>query len=186
MVILALDQATTTGWAIVKDTGEVLASGVWKLADTKRTGESRGMRYIRFRCFLREALLDSYGTDSIGMICHEQTLLRGGAATEIANGLKALILEAAAETGVEVSCVHTTELKHWATGNGRAEKADMIKACISLSGVSPRDDNEADAVLIGLWASSKYGTFPAPEWEKKKAPKRRKSKRGGSWLDALD
>lgn len=182
MIILSLDQATTTGWAIVKDTGEVLASGIWKLADAKRTGESRGMRYIRFEHELRGAV----GKWNPRMICHEQTLLRGGAATEIANGLKALILKIAAEAEIEVSCVHTTELKHWATGNGRAEKADMINACISLSRVPPRDDNEADAILIGLWASSKYGTFPAPEWPSmKKAPKRRKSKRGGSWLDDL-
>lgn len=186
MVILALDQATTTGWAAVNDTGEVLASGVWKLADPKRTGESRGMRYIRFRRHLIDMLSTCFDRGSIKMICHEQTLLRGGAATEIANGLKALILEAAAEIGVEVSCVHTTELKHFATGNGRAEKSDMIDACFRLSGVSPRDDNEADAILIGLWASSVYGTFPAPQWaSKKKAPKRRKSKRGGSWLDEL-
>ena len=186
MVILALDQATTTGWAAVKDTGEVISSGVWQLSAPKRTGESRGMRYIRFRRHLQDMLSTCFDCGQIGMICHEQTLLRGGAATEIANGLKALILETAAETGVEVSCVHTTELKHWATWNGRAEKKDMVNACISLSGVSPHDDNEADAILIGLWASSVYGTFPAPEWEKKKTPKRRKSKRGKSWIDELE
>jgi Holliday junction resolvasome RuvABC endonuclease subunit len=185
MVILALDQATTTGYAVVEDTGRVLTSGVCKLADPKRTGESRGMRYIRFRRFLQDTLSTCFDCGNIEMICHEQTLLRGGAATEIANGLKALILEAAAESGVEVSCVHTTELKHFATGNGRAEKSDMINACFKLSGVSPRDDNEADAILIGLWASSRYGTFPAPQWGNKKAPKRRKSKRGESWLDDL-
>ena len=95
------------------------------------------------------------------MICHEQTLLRGGAATEIANGLKALILETAAEHNIEVSCVHAAELKKWATGNGRSDKQEMIDACFSLSGVSTIDDNEADAILIGLWASSKYGTFTA-------------------------
>ena len=181
MIILALDQATVTGWALVTGAGAVIASGIWKLADPRRTGESRGMRYIRFEHQLRSAL----ERWKPALICHEQTLLRGGAATEIANGLKALILKLAAESGTEVSCVHTSELKKFATGNGRAEKADMIKACISLSGVSPSDDNEADAVLIGLWASAKYGTFLAPEWEKKKAPKRRKSKRGGSWLDDL-
>ena len=183
MRILALDQATVTGWAVVEDSGEVVASGVWELADRKRTGESRGMRYIRFRADLNRAVRE-YRPN---MICHEQTLLRGGAATEIANGLKALILEAAAEHGIEVSCVHTTELKHFATGNGRAEKPDMVNAANLLSGRDVIDDNEADAILIGLWASSKYGTFPAPEWpSKKKAPKRRKPKRGSdSWIDDI-
>lgn len=174
MRILALDQATVTGWAVVEDTGAVVASGTWKLADRKRTGESRGMRYIRFRHEIEFAIK----TYQPSVICHEQTLLRGGAATEIANGLKALILEAAAFHGLEVSCVHTTELKKWATGNGRAEKPEMIEAAQKLANRVPSDDNEADAILIGLWASSIYGTFPAPEWQKKKSPRRRKSKRG--------
>ena len=183
MKILALDQATVTGWAVVEDTGTVVDSGIWRLADTKRTGESRGMRYIRFRAEICHAI-QKFRPD---MICHEQTLLRGGAATEIANGLKALILEAAAENGVEVSCVHTTELKRFATGNGRAEKQDMVNAANLLSGRAVVDDNEADAILIGLWAASKYGTFPAPEWPSgKKAPKRRKPKRGlESWVDEV-
>jgi len=180
MRILSLDQATTTGWAVVEDTGAVVASGIWRLADNRRTGESRGMRYIRFRHEIGFAIR----TYNPSMICHEQTLLRGGAATEIANGLKALILETAAERGIEVSCVHTTELKKWATGNGRAEKPDMIKAAQRLSGCVPGDDNEADAILIGLWASSIYGTFPAPQWEKKKTPRRRKG-RAGSWIEGL-
>lgn len=179
MRILSLDQATATGWAVVEDSGAVVASGIWKLADRKRTGESRGMRYIRFRHQLAAAI-EEYKP---AMICHEQTLLRGGAATEIANGLKALILEAAAFHGLEVSCVHTTELKKWATGNGRAEKPEMIRAANLLSGRVPSDDNEADAILIGLWASSIYGTFPAPQWEKKKSPQRKK--RAGSWIEGL-
>ena len=180
MRILALDQATSCGWAVTETDGTVVASGVWKLADRNRTGESRGMRYIRFRSNLRHAI-ELYKP---GMICHEQTLLRGGAATEIANGLKALILETAAELGLEVSCVHTSELKHWATGNGRAEKADMVKAAERLGNRPVACDDEADAILIGLWASAVYGAFPGPQWpSRKKAGKRKKE--SGSWLDEL-
>lgn len=159
MDILALDQATLCGYAVVRDNGERIESGTWRLADTKRTGESRGMRYLRFRHALLD-ILDKY--PEISLICHEQTLLRGGAATEIANSLKGVILMVAAERGLEVSCVHTTELKKWATGSGTADKADMIESAWMLSGHAPVDDNEADALLIGLWASSIYGTFPMP------------------------
>ena len=179
MVILALDQATTTGWAVSNDKGFLLGSGVWHLEDRKRTGESRGMRYIRFEAFLRKAI-ETWNPD---IIVHEQTLLRGGAATEIANGLKALILKVAEESGLNVSCVHTSELKHWATGNGAAEKKDMVKAATGFRlfqwdgpDYHPLiDDNEADATLIALWSSEKFGAFQGPKWpEKKKASKRRK------------
>ena len=184
MVFLALDQATTTGWAVTDDSGNILGSGVWHLADRKRTGESRGMRYIRFETELNRAIEQWKPS----LIVHEQTLLRGGDATEIANGLKALILKAAVEHGIEVSCVHTSELKKWATGDGRAEKPAMIKAATGFrlfQWDGPEyhpliDDNEADATLIALWASSKYGVFPSPEWpEKKKAPKRKRPGRKG-------
>jgi len=178
--ILALDQATTTGWAVTTGDGVILESGVWHLEDRKRTGESRGMRYIRFEAFLRQAIKQWHPN----IIIHEQTLLRGGAATEIANGLKALILKTTAAYGLGVSCVHISELKHWATGDGRADKEAMVLAaerfCLTQRrshGNRPLiDDNEADAICIGLWASSKFGAFQGPQWpDKKKAPKRKRS-----------
>lgn len=78
-------------------------------------------------------------------------------------------------------------MKKFATGNGRAEKPDMVNAANLLSKRPVIDDNEADAILIGLWAASIYGAFPAPEWPSmKKAPKRRKPKRGlESWVDEI-
>lgn len=153
MKILGLDQATTTGFAIA-ESGGIVESGTWELADRRRTGESRGMRYVRFRQELME-VFDRH--PDIRLIVHEQTLLRGGAATEIANGLKALILETAVRKGVEASCVHTTELKKWATGSGRADKPAMVEACRRRSGRDPRDDNEADAILIALWGAETLG-----------------------------
>lgn len=185
-VILALDQATTTGYAVTDRDGRILDSGVWHLADPKRSGESRGMRYIRFEKELHR-IIKAW---DVGLIIHEQTLLRGGAATEIANGLKALILKTAVECNIEVSCVHTTELKKWATGNGSADKALMIQTATrymtdqnqryAVCKPYPIDDNEADAVLIGLWASSQYGAFPAPVFPKqKKTPKKSKKKSSG-------
>lgn len=152
MKILAIDQATKTGYAVIEH-GTVVESGVWQLADNKRSGESRGMRYIRFE----KCLEDVQARHGFDLVVHEQTLLRGGAATEIANGLKALVLKFAARHGVEATCVHTSELKRFATGNGKADKAEMIDACVRMSMVLPEDDNEADAVLIGLWAWNKFG-----------------------------
>ena len=152
-MILAIDQATRCGWAVVNDDGSILLSGVWDLAEGHRSGESRGMRYLRFRHKLDEIL----GCYPVGMICHEQTLLRGGAATEVANGLKALILMAAEVYRVEVTSVHTTELKKWATGHGNADKRAMVESAERRLGRPVIDDNEADAVLIGLWAFAQYG-----------------------------
>jgi Holliday junction resolvasome RuvABC endonuclease subunit len=158
MRILALDQATACGYAVVED-GIVVESGTWQLSDKKRTGESRGMRYVRLEKRLHDLNLEFADNTkhSFDLIVHEQTLLRGGAATELANGFKAIILKFATEIGVDVTCVHTTELKKFATGHGKAEKSEMIQACFDLAMVRPADDNEADAILIGLWAWKNFG-----------------------------
>ena len=97
------------------------------------------------------------------------------------------LFKIAEENELDVSCVHTSELKHWATGDGKADKEHMIVAAMRFrlfqwEGVDYHpliDDNEADATLIALWASSKYGAFQGPSWpSKKKAPKRRKGESG--------
>lgn len=171
---MALDQATTTGWSIVDGNGNLIRSGTFCTADKKRTGESRGMRYIRFQKKI-EDIINEWHPD---MVCHEQTLLRGGAATELANGFKAIILKVCAERNIEVSCVHTTELKKWATGDGKADKRVMMRTSQSLTSCVPSDDNEADATLIGLWASEKYGNYHKPENpEEKREPKKPKRRR---------
>lgn len=42
-------------------------------------------------------------------------------------------------------------LKKWATGNGRADKDEMVEYCISRWGVKPVDDNEADAIHLFMY-----------------------------------
>ena len=51
MKILAMDCGSRTGWAYSKDKAE-LEHGVEEFR--VRTGESRGIRYIRFRKFLTD------------------------------------------------------------------------------------------------------------------------------------
>lgn len=154
MTIVGIDQATLCGYAVAVD-GVIKDSGTWNLKGKSRTGESRGMRYIRFEKHLQD-VIGKYHPD---MICHEQTLLRGGAATEIANSLKGLILMTAEKSHVPVTCVHASELKKFATGHGNADKSMMVYEAEKRLGRKVVDDNEADAVLIALWAHSSYGIF---------------------------
>jgi Holliday junction resolvasome RuvABC endonuclease subunit len=44
-------------------------------------------------------------------------------------------------------------LKKWATGKGNAKKAEMIEAARDHTGLDITDDNEADAVLLALYAA---------------------------------
>jgi Holliday junction resolvasome RuvABC endonuclease subunit len=146
MLILALDLATRTGWAIVRD-GRVIESGVQDFS--KRRGESNGLLFLRARKWLA-------GFDRPDLVAYERAHFRGGAATEICVGLQTRAQEQAAEWGVESAPVATGTLKAWAAGSGRADKAAMISWAASKLGRQPEDDNEADAVAVGLWAASEY------------------------------
>ncbi len=149
MVILALDLATRTGWAVVRD-GRVVESGVQTF--DKRRGESNGVLFLRARKWLSEF---GYPTRP-DLIAYEQAHFRGGAATEICVGLQTRAQEVAAEWGVESAPVPTSTLKKWATGVGRAEKPAMIAWAAARIGRQPEDDNEADAIAVGLWAAEEF------------------------------
>ncbi len=140
MNILALDMATRTGWA-----SNVFGrrSGVIEFA--LKRGESPGMRFLRCRVWLNEMWKLFEG--QLELIVYEQAHHRGGAATACCVGLVTEVQAFAAEHNIELMPVHTATLKKWATGNGRANKADMIQEA-EARGWNPQDDNEADAQLL--------------------------------------
>ena len=149
MIILALDLATRTGWAVVKD-GRIIESGVQTF--DKRRGESNGVLFLRARKWLSE-----FGHPTPpDLVAYEQAHFRGGAATEICVGLQTRAQEIAAEWGVESAPVPTGTLKKWATGVGGADKAAMIAWAAKVIGRQPEDDNEADAIAVGLWATAQF------------------------------
>lgn len=142
MKVIALDTAIKTGWA----TGG--HSGVFE--STLKRGESPGMRFLRFRAWLRELIELNGGAD---LIVYEQAHHRGGAATQLCVGLTTEVLTAAAEVGAQTMPVHTGSLKKWACGKGNADKNEMIARAKQL-GFCPQDDNEADACLLYRYALS--------------------------------
>jgi Holliday junction resolvasome RuvABC endonuclease subunit len=156
MIIFALDLATKTGWAInlMPEPGSI--SGVQDFS--LKRGESPGMRYVRIRSWLYSIkdMLTKAGK-RIDIICHEQSHHRGGAATQIANGLIAQVQAFAAENNYELMPVHTASLKKFATGRGNASKEEMVNAAI-LKGYQPQDDNEADALHLLDYAKTELLT----------------------------
>jgi len=149
MNLLTLDLATKTGWA-AKEAGAPVVSGV-QVFDVRR-GESPGMRFLKCRSWLK----DISAMVRPNVIVYEQAHHRGGAATACGVGLVTVVLEFTAQHEIETMPVHSATLKKWATGSGRANKGDMIKNCISR-GYQPQDDNEADAILLLLYAIEELG-----------------------------
>lgn len=97
------------------------------------------------------------GIQERNLIVYELAHHRGGAATEICVNLTGRVQEFATLYCIECAAVHTGTLKKWATGFGNAGKGEMMDRAAEILGRPPMDDNEADAVLMGMYAVDEYG-----------------------------
>ncbi len=155
MLILGIDSGTKTGWCLFDSLRKkVIESGVEDFS--KQRGEGNGMLFLKFRTWIGQILDIGGGKERIGMVIYEQAHHRGGYATELCVNLTGRIQEESEKTGVPYATVHTSTLKKWATGKGNAGKAEMIEAAKRLLGRKPIDDNEADAVNLAAYGSSRF------------------------------
>lgn len=139
-MILALDLATTTGWAetdMLRIDPERV--GLWNLSIRK--GHPDGERFGR-----AWAHIASRNPDAI--IYEASINLRNLYAARVAHGLVAIVEAYAYEHRVVTFHVAPNTLKHWATGNGRADKAAMIETARERYGYSGDSDDEADALHL--------------------------------------
>ena len=140
MNILALDCGTKTGWASFTD-GRI-ESGVQDFS--LKRGESKGIRFLRFNKWL-DAMVKLTRPQ---VVVYELAHFRGGHATEILVGMTTRIEEFCESNNIEYSSVHSATLKKFATGSGKANKQDMMKAAALQFGRIIDSDDEADALLI--------------------------------------
>lgn len=135
MNILALDIATTTGWKTRT------SSGVWNLKPNR--GESEGMRVVRFKAKLKELIT----IESIQLISYERPAGLHKSSIMVASEMIGVMKDLCVESGIDLACYSSKEIKKFATGNGNASKSDMINSARNL-GYNPSDDNEADAIHL--------------------------------------
>ena len=148
MNILALDCGTKTGYATNLLNGE--GSGVVDFKPKAR--ESGGMRFLRFASWLSE-MFDLVKPD---LVVYEMPHNRGGSATEVLNGMVAIVQKECASRGIEYTTVHSATLKKFATGSGRAGKEDMVQRAIEVFNKRILDDNEADALWLLEYAKEEF------------------------------
>ena len=148
MNILALDCGTKTGYATNLLNGE--GSGVVDFKPKAR--ESGGMRFLRFASWLSEM----FDLVKPGLVVYEMPHNRGGSATEVLNGMVAIVQKECASRGIEYTTVHSATLKKFATGSGRAGKEDMIHKATEVFNKRILDDNEADALWLLEYAKEEF------------------------------
>jgi Holliday junction resolvasome RuvABC endonuclease subunit len=148
MKILALDLASTTGFAL--SANGVITHGAQKFGDPKLKDSPafpEGARFVRFQRWLR----DRIATDKPDAIVYEEPMgnFKSAHARNVVVGLRGILLMTAAYYEIPTTGVAQTKLKKFATGKGNAKKADMIAAAARhWPDEVFADDNAADAFLL--------------------------------------
>ena len=152
MTILALDLGTTTGFAA--GTPGALAHGSVKF----QTGryEGGGMRYLKFRRWLRDTLIDLGGAEVTAVYYEEVRRHRGTDAAHVYGGFLSHLTEICEAAKIPYAGVPVGTIKKHATGSGNANKAQMVAAVRKIGFEEVIDDNEADAIALFFCAISEH------------------------------
>ncbi|MFC7333066.1 hypothetical protein [Rhodocista pekingensis] len=144
--ILALDLGTVLGWAL-RASDSTIVSGTEAFRQDRWSGG--GMRYLRFRRWLREV---ATMTGGLGLVVYEEVRRHAGTdAAHVYGGFLATLTAWCEDRNVAYEAVPVGTIKRFVTGKGNAGKAAVI-AAIRARGFNPADDNEADALALLLWA----------------------------------
>lgn len=142
MSILAIDLATTTGWAL--SSHGVITSGTISFKGSRYEGG--GMRFLRFRNWLRE-LLD---LEKPSVVYYEE--VRRHLSTDSAHIYGGLLAHLQAELElreIPYCGLPVGTIKKVATGKGNASKSEMVAAAkAKWPDQDIKDDNCADALWI--------------------------------------
>jgi len=137
--ILALDPAKVTGAA--HSSGYL---DVWRIG--QHESEHRGKQFAR----MRRNIHDIARTLGIDFIAFEDAAAGSHKwnTQRFHNQLAGIVILCAAELEVPFRTYKPNTIKKFATGNGRADKSQMIASAQQQLGINPPDDNAADALWI--------------------------------------
>jgi Holliday junction resolvasome RuvABC endonuclease subunit len=167
--ILALDLGTKTGWALSRD--GAFTAGTWVLGTPKEITEAKKTRLDR-RCDPRFLSLLHYLSEAYSSVPHldwavfeDVEFTKSRMQAHLWATWRAAVWGFFGLKGISIDCLATGKLKHFATGNGGADKDQMARALtldpryrLDKGGVydtlqkTNLDDNGVDATHLLLWA----------------------------------
>lgn len=154
MKLLALDTSTYAGWALFPAGGAVPRCGTWR-APKSWAPEDYGPRFKAFHDFL----CDMITVHQPDVLAFESPVLPRGSASmqttehtlRLLIGFAAIVELVATLRGLQCVEVNVATAKKALTGNGRAEKDDMVVAA-TRRGFPVGDHHQADACAVALVA----------------------------------
>lgn len=164
--VLGIDPSTACGFAVLRDDGSRVQSGVVRLHP--RAHQGSGGRFCNLVDHLDSLIRTFPAIDSIAYevpamvgFHHDGEARQASAAQHLALfGIVAHVESWAERCGLHYVGFGPTEVKKIATGKGNAPKADVIAAMQQRFGDTVVDDNEADALAIALAGLVELGCVP--------------------------
>lgn len=144
--VLALDIATHCGYY------SVLESGTWNFTESLRRNGNKMHKDFRdtLITFITQHGIRQIVAEDVNVNNHFFDMRR-------LSELRGILFEVCDELDLpEPEFVNVATLKKWATGDGRADKAKMMQACIDRYHFTPQDDNAADACHLFYYYLRKY------------------------------
>ena len=144
--VLALDIATHCGYYSVHE------KGTWDFTESKRRNDNKQHKAFR------DTLMDFITKYNIKQIVAEDVNVnRHFVDMRKLSEFRGVLLEVCDTLNLpEPVFIKTATLKKWATGNGNADKATMVRFCELRWKTNPIDDNEADATHIFYYYIRKF------------------------------
>lgn len=144
-MLIALDVATKTGWAVFSS--QRIQSGVHKFKG------AHGQRFAQFHNWLTE-LKNNLQDGSDIILLYEEAVPHTMKSSQVFYGFRGVLLRWCEHHQVAYVPITPQAIKRSATGSPSAHKDDVINAMLKL-GHNPHDDNEADALALLHYAIDK-------------------------------
>lgn len=147
--ILALDVATHTGYY------SLYGYGTWNFSESLQRNANKQHMHFRdtLMAFIPEHGIRQVVAEDINVNNHFSNIRK------LAE-FRGILLEVCDRLDLPEPCfVNVETLKKWATGDGRADKREMIYACRVKYNFSAPDDNVADACHLYHYFIRKYRIF---------------------------
>lgn len=144
--VLALDIATHCGYYSMH------GNGTWNFTESKRRNDNKQHKDFRDTLlgFIREHGIRQIVAEDINVNNHFTDMRK-------LSEFRGILFEICDELDLpEPEFVNVATLKKWATGNGRADKAMMMRDCEEKYHYAPPDDNAADACHLYYYYCRKY------------------------------
>lgn len=145
-MILALDLASSTGFAYADESGSILNSGSVQFKGTP------GEKFNSLMSWLESEILTNRPTT----ITFEKPHFRGSSATMVCVGLAAITQLLAARYNIQIIGVASRTVKSFATTDRGADKEAMTRAAEAATGKkldTKKDNDQADAIHIARWTA---------------------------------